>query len=160
MRIMEWANDEIMKDDNKVLEEDEEEEEEEDEEELSQVERQLEFENEVEMLMNEAPAKDVAKRRLELEKENDNHGVVSFSLSVPIRENEETSSNQAVVWSCYREKRVGVVGTRRSEPRAYLCTTKRGVSFLRTIPVSSQKESKIPKRLRALVYDVVDGRTA
>ena len=45
MRIMEWANDEIMKDDNKVLEEDEEEEEEEDEEELSQVERQLEFEN-------------------------------------------------------------------------------------------------------------------
>ena len=106
--------------------------------------------------MNEAPAKDVAKRRLELEKENDNHGNVSFSLCVPIRENEETSSNQVVVVVVLHEKTTGWLELGRSEPQACLwpATKRVVVSFLRTIPVSSQKESKIPKRLRASVYDV------
>ena len=155
MRIMEWANNEIMKDDNKILDEDDSEDEE--EEELNQVERQLEFEDEVDILINDVPAKDVTKRRLELERENDDHGVVSFSLSVPIRENEDTSSNQAVVVVVLHEKRdSGWLELGRSEPRTCLWpTTKRTViSFLRTIPVSSQSESKIPKRLRASVYDV------
>ena len=54
MRIMEWANNEIMKDDNKILDEDDLEDEE--EEELNQVERQLEFEDEVDILINDVPA--------------------------------------------------------------------------------------------------------
>ena len=160
MRIMEWANEEIMKDD--VLpddedEEKEEEEEEEEDEELDQVERQLEFENEVDELMHDAPAKDVAKRRLETENEGDEHGIVSFSLSIPIRENEDITPNKACIVVVLHERReVGWLELGRSEPRSCLwpATQRTVMSFLRTIPVSSQVEAKIPKRLRASVYDV------